>query len=325
MATLHVSFHINFWSTLTIQLGHHNKMPAWRLQDTTESFTDSCGACASIWSRTPRHGIAVLISFHPKSKASWTWWFTGDRRWRLHLSLSGNAVPIVWLPESATRSSGHPFQNRSYCRVVLGSFPIRPPADFGLAFASNLFDWKCYNCGDVAWALRSLGAAIATVCVCVCLAGPWAVCAVPALLVLKSVGVENLESLWALLWSRNHAGSRPKVGSPQTLWPMCCMCGFRPDLLLGLRIWCQLLHLWETNTTIGTTQTPPTARTTEHHRDFTEARPWPKGGRPSDERRCPRERLNESSGRRFFGGTRILGNDIGERYWGSLNRERTNE
>lgn len=172
MATLHVSFHINFWSTLTIQLGHHNKMPAWRLQDTTESFTDSCGACASIWSRTPRHGIAVLISFHPKSKASWTWWFTGDRRWRLHLSLSGNAVPIVWLPESATRSSGHPFQNRSYCRVVLGSFPIRPPADFGLAFASNLFDWKCYNCGDVAWALRSLGAAIATVCVC--LSG-WAV------------------------------------------------------------------------------------------------------------------------------------------------------
>ena len=33
------------------------------------------------------------------------------------------------------------------------------------------------------------------VCVSVCLAGPWAVCAVPALLVLKSVGVENLESL----------------------------------------------------------------------------------------------------------------------------------
>ena len=189
-------------------------MPAWRLQDTTERFTDSCGVCAAGREHPAMASPSWSLSTpNPKLLGP------GGRRWRLHLSLSGNAVPIVWLPETATRSSGHPFQNRSYCRVVLGSFPIRPPADFGLAFASNLFDWKCYNCGDVAWALRSLGAAIASVwvcvCVSVCLAGPWAVCAVPALLVLKSVGVENLESLWALLWSRNHAGSRPKVGSPR--------------------------------------------------------------------------------------------------------------
>lgn len=281
-------------------------MPAWRLQDTTERFTDSCGVCAAGREHPAMASPSWSLSTpNPKLLGP------GGRRWRLHLSLSGNAVPIVWLPETATRSSGHPFQNRSYCRVVLGSFPIRPPADFGLAFASNLFDWKCYNCGDVAWALRSLGAAIASVwvCVCVCLS-VWLGRGQFVLYLLFLCWSQLVWKIWSHFERSCEAETMldlvQKLGRPAVAHVLNLM-----SVAASLR---DQHHHWHHRTTYtpkhhqDTTQTPPTARTMEHHRDFTEARPWPKGGRPSDERRCPRERLNESSGRRFSGGTRILGN-----------------
>ena len=143
------------WQRFPLLIGlKHNRICRESLSLSGAQFlTDSCGVCAAIWfvrhpEKRHRNPSWSLSTPNPKLLGP------GDRRWRLHLSLSGNAVPIVWLPETAIRSSGHPLQNRSYCRVVPGSFPI--------------------------------------------LSGFWA----------------GFRFQSVLLWSRNYAGSRPKVGSP---------------------------------------------------------------------------------------------------------------
>ena len=288
-------------------------MPAWRLQDTTERFTDSCGVCAAGREHPAMASPSWSLSTpNPKLLGP------GGRRWRLHLSLSGNAVPIVWLPETATRSSGHPFQNRSYCRVVLGSFPIRPPADFGLAFASNLFDWKCYNCGDVAWALRSLGAAIASVWVCVCVSvclSGWAVgslcCTCSSCVEVSWCGKFGVTLSAPVKQKPCWISSKSWVAP---LWPMCW-------------IWCQLLHHWETNTTIGTTVQPIHQSTTKtppkHPRQHG---PW------SITETSPRPVLDPKVAGPVMSDA-VLGNvwtkvpavvfREAPGYWGTLNRERT--